>query len=162
MRHRLALFDMDGVIADERHRAHFALERDWGNYFDPARVIRDGVWPQGLLAYQNEILIGSDAGYLTGRRVDIREVSTEWLRRGPFDHELPLIMRRMEHSTRGGWPLARLKAAIVEELLHVYDDVILYDDDPAVCEAVSQVQGAQVQHCTWHIKPERLVRRGVA
>lgn len=162
MRHRLALFDKDGVLADERHRTPYAMAKDWGMYFHPELVAKDGVWPQGRTAYENEILVGSDVGYLTGRREDLRPVSVEWLRRHGFDHELPLIMRKEEHTSRGGFPLPVLKAGIVRELLHVYDEVILYDDDPAVCEAVAAVPGARVRHCRWYLKPARLVRRAVA
>lgn len=160
----LAVFDLDGVLADERHRTRHALARDWAAYFDPERVKKDKVWPQGRTAYENELLTGSEVAYLTGRREDIRPVTVKWLKRNDFDHEAELIMRHPRHSTSGGYPLPVLKAGILRELGHLYDGrVTLYEDDPAVCAEVRRVlPELKVMHCTWHIKPERLVRRAVA
>lgn len=159
---RLALFDIDGVLADERHRTHHALARDWGAYFNPGLVKRDGVWAQGRLLYEDTHLAGFHVGYLTGRREDLRGVTTRWLGKEGFDPGLPLIMRSPRHRSSDGYTLAVLKAGIVAEALHLYDEVWLFDDDPAVIEAVSQVQGATAVHCTWHVKPARQVRLAVA
>jgi phosphoglycolate phosphatase-like HAD superfamily hydrolase len=160
--HRLAFFDLDGVLADERHRAEHALHKDWGNYFDPVLVRRDGVFAQGRAAYENTLLAGFDVAYLTGRREDLRPTTVKWLRRHGFDETLPLVMRDYRHTTKGGFPLARLKAAIVAEARHIYDEVWLFDDDVKVIDAVRQVQGVRAVHCTWHVKPTRLVNSGVA
>lgn len=161
---RLAVFDIDGVLADERHRTGYALARDWASYFEPERVAKDKVWPQGRRAYEDELMAGADVAYLTGRREDLRRPTQKWLRKKGFDDKAELIMRHPRHSTSGGWPLGRLKAEIMFELSVIYDGrVTLYEDDPAVCATVRlRVPAARVVHCTWHVKPERLVRRAVA
>jgi phosphoglycolate phosphatase-like HAD superfamily hydrolase len=161
-RHVLRLFDIDGVLANEVHRQHHALNRDWAHYFHPSRLARDTVWPQGRDLYQLCLAAGDDVGYLTGRREDLREYTEAWLADNGFNATLPLIMRKLEHQTRAGYPLPVLKAGIVRELTYVYDEVWLYEDDPAVCEAVGQVQGARVHHCAWHIKPTKMVRFATA
>lgn len=156
MTHRLAMLDLDGVLCDDRHRVEHALARNWGTYFELMRF--DSVWRQGRDLYDACVMAGYDIAYLTGRREDTRRVTKKWLKRNGFDHKLPLIMRKQEDRRK----LPELKAVIVGEALHVYDEVILYDDDPLVIEQVGQVPGARGHHCRWHIKPQRLVNRGLA
>lgn len=146
---QLALFDLDGVLANDVHRQHHALARQWNEYF--ALMGKDKVWPQGRELYDNATLLEWDVMYLTGRREDTRAMTRKWLKKKGFDHKLPLIMRPREERM----PLAVLKAGIVAGLTSHYPTVLLYDDDPAVIDAV----GDHGRHCTWHIKPERMVRR---
>lgn len=160
MTRRLAFLDLDGVIADERHRQQYAINRDWGQYFHPELMKQDAVWRQGRELYENCHLVGFDVAYLTGRREDTRPVTQKWLRKRDFDDELPLVMRPMADRR----PLAELKAAIIAEELRRggYDEIWMFDDDPYVIEKVCQVRGARGRHCTWHIKPNRMVKRGLA
>ena len=152
LRRQLAVFDIDGVLADDRHRQHHAIARNWGDYFSLMHA--DGVWAQGRELYDNAMLLGWDVCYLTGRREDTRDMTLEWLKRRKFDHKLPLHMRPFEERM----PLAQLKAGILDQLAPLYEKVVLYDDDPAVIEAV----GARGFHCTWHKKPEKMIKRAVA
>lgn len=149
---RLALFDLDGVLADDRHRVHHALAREWVDYF--AKMDKDKVWPQGRELYDNAAMLGWDIMYCTGRREDTREMTRKWLKKKGFNHKLPLLMRPQEERA----PLAVLKAGIVHGLREKYETILLYDDDPAVIQQV----GRRGRHCTWYIKPERMVRRARA
>jgi FMN phosphatase YigB (HAD superfamily) len=155
---RLALFDLDGVLADDRHRVEYALRREWAVYFQDDMLRRDAVWPQGRALYEDCILAGFDIGYLTGRREMTRAPTRKWLKRKDFDHKAPLIMRRDDD----GRPLAELKATIVAEVLlrELYDEVWLWDDDPHVIQLTAALgHPAVARHCTWYTKPERMVRR---
>lgn len=152
---RLAMLDLDGVLCDDRHRVEHALARNWGTYFELMDL--DSVWRPGRDLYDACIMADYDIAYLTGRREDTRRVTKKWLKRNGFDHKAPLIMRREDDRRK----LPELKAIIVGEALHLYDEVILYDDDPLVIEKVSEVADAQAIRCTWHIKPQRLVNRGL-
>ena len=156
MKHRLAMVDIDGVVADDRHRVHHAMSRAWGDYF--SLMPRDGVWPQGRELHDAVHVTDWDLSWLTGRREDTRPMTRDWLQRHGFDHRAPLIMRKL-HDRR---KLPELKALIVREALYVYDEVVLYDDDPLVIEAVQSVPGARAVWCGWHTKPNRLVQRGAA
>lgn len=160
MTRRLACLDLDGVLADERHRQHHAMRRDWGMYFHPELMGRDGVWRQGRELYENCHLSGFDVVYLTGRREDTREVTTVWLDGSRFDTDLPLLMRPVGDRR----PLGELKAAVIADELRrgAYDEIWMFDDDPTVIEKVCRVRGATGRHCTWHVKPNRMVRRAVA
>lgn len=150
---RVAYIDLDGVVCDDRHRVHHAQARDWGDYF--AKMTDDVPWRQGRDLYESAIMTGWDVAYLTGRREDTRGWTVEWLKRHDYDHTLPLVMRPEGQRM----PLANLKALIVEETLRFVPEVILYDDDPEVIKAVSQVAGAQAVHCTWHKKEKSLIKK---
>lgn len=149
----LALLDLDGMLADDRHRVHFALARNWGQYF--SLMHRDGVWRQGREVYDNAWMLGWDMAYCTGRREDTKDVTREWLHRKKFDPELPLLMRRTEDRR----PLAQVKYDIVTQYARRYGRVLLFDDDPEVIAAVGAQHG---RHCTWYIKPQRMVKKAVA
>jgi hypothetical protein len=73
----VAVFDIDGVVADVRHRLHHLdRHRSWGAFF--AAADRDGLLPEGArlvadLAGQHEIV------WLTGRPEWLRDVTSTWL-----------------------------------------------------------------------------------
>jgi phosphoglycolate phosphatase-like HAD superfamily hydrolase len=74
----LAVFDIDGVVADVRHRLHHITgrRRAWEAFF--AAADRDPLLPEGAalvadLARRHEIV------WLTGRPEWLRRVTTDWL-----------------------------------------------------------------------------------
>lgn len=148
------LLDLDGVICDDRHRVQHALDREWGTYF--GLMVNDTPWPQGRQLYDAAILTGWDFAYLTGRREDTREWTLQWLVAHGYAVDVPLLMRPQDERRK----LGELKADVVRQLLRKVPRVRLYDDDPDVIEHVAAVPGAEAYHCTWHIKPKRLVHRG--
>jgi hypothetical protein len=153
---RLALVDIDGVLADTRHRDEYAVRRDWGTYFYLMHL--DGVWPQGVELLDNLELCGYDLAYLTGRREDTRAVTRRWLKKNGFP-KLPLIMRREDDRAK----LAHLKAGVVADAFLLYPDgVVLWDDDPWVVEEANRVRAGAGRRTTWYVKPESIVRRGTA
>ncbi len=154
MSKRLAFLDLDGVVCDDRHRVHHALNREWYEYFSLVHL--DQVWSPGRELYENCILTGFEVAYLTGRREDIRHPTKTWLKKNNFDHKLPLHMRRMEDRR----PLGEVKAErVAQALAEGYDEVWMFDDDPRVIELVGAVPGARARHCTWYIKPDRMIKR---
>lgn len=154
---KLALLDIDGVLADDRHRVRYAVERLWYLYFDSERMAADAIWPQGKRLYQRLVRSGWEIGYLTGRREDRRNITTLWLRAAGYDASRAPSMRAVGDRT----PLANLK---VERLRHLIDSgdyrkVVLFDDDPEVIRLVHERLGTEYAvHCTWHIKEKALVR----
>lgn len=161
---KLALFDIDGVLADDRHRVHHALARHWFKYFDRSLVAADSAWPEGVAAVRDFEEQGWTIGYLTGRREDLRDVTTKWLKRHGFPVG-PLLMRPF---TGSGIPLALFKLDRIEKLysadaLRPDDQIILLDDDPEVIRVVGEKFGAgSVVHCTWHIKEKALIKTATA
>ena len=90
----IIICDIDGTIADLQHRIHHFKSKpvDWDAFYadchldTPIEPVR-----QILLR-----LMGKDGGvmYVTGRREEVRKVTTEWLRKHKFP-EGALWMRRV-------------------------------------------------------------------
>ena len=138
----LAVIDIDGVLADVRHRLHHVMQRpkDWDAFFDAApddpllEIGRDTV---RRLAEVCEIV------YLSGRPERCRQATLDWFAR----HDLPpgdLVLRR---------PGDRRPARItkVEELGRLSQRApvsVLVDDDPLVGQAARDA-GYDVLPATW-------------
>lgn len=151
----LALIDIDGVLADDRHRQHFITDGqkpDYASYF--GAMFEDTVWPEGRALY-NELsgYAHLDLMYLTGRRIDLHNVTRDWLLANDFaDHTL--ITKPFGRSGQ----LAEWKTEIVMGFLAEteYGSVSVFDDDPRVIAAIKALNNpfAQAIYCDWHIKPE--------
>lgn len=138
----LAVIDLDGVLADVRHRLRHIQggKKNWSAFF--AEVDRDDVLPEGRavverLADEHEIL------YLTGRPERTREATEDWLNR----HGLPrgrVIMRRDDDRR----PARMVKPALLRSLSRGRQVAVVVDDDPEVCEAL-RTQGWPVLHADW-------------
>lgn len=155
---KLVLFDIDGVLADDRHRQHHALAERWSDYFADDVMMFDPVWKQGDDLMHQALHDGYRIGYCTGRREDTRRVTEAWLTINSFPVDLiPLYMKPLSGKTKT--PV--YKAATIETLMNTDGlEVILYDDDPDVCAEVNRACGSGTAiHCTWHIKPIEMVRR---
>ena len=107
----LAVFDIDGVLADARHREHHVRGRpkDWDAFF--AEVGGDAVIEQGralLLSAVDE----HEVVLLSGRPERCRADTTTWLARNGFS---PMrIVLRPDDDHR---PAADLKADLVRQIL---------------------------------------------
>ncbi|MET0459580.1 MAG: hypothetical protein ABW195_10045, partial [Ilumatobacteraceae bacterium] len=74
----LAVVDLDGVVADVRHRLHHleGRRKDWPRFFAAAR--RDPPHPEGL-AVVERLAEDHDVVYLTGRPAHLRADTEAWL-----------------------------------------------------------------------------------
>jgi hypothetical protein len=164
---KLALFDIDGYLANDLHRTPFALAKEWADYFRPDRVLADTLYPEGKKQIYDMIADGWNIAYLTGRREDLRSVTLDW-----FDlHGLPyggdiFIQMRPFNDTR---VLADYKLDFVrglwsgEETVYELDRLVLFDDDPEVVRVIQEHLGLTfAQGCAWHTKPAAMVRSAVA
>jgi phosphoglycolate phosphatase-like HAD superfamily hydrolase len=79
----LAVFDIDGVVADVRHRLHHLdSPRSWHRFFAAAgadTLLAEGARLAAEMATQHEVV------WLTGRPEWLREITFDWLAR----HGLP-------------------------------------------------------------------------
>ncbi|MDI9883411.1 hypothetical protein QMZ92_03090 [Streptomyces sp. HNM0645] len=138
----LAVFDLDGTLAETGHRQHF-LERsprDWAGFF--AAAPDDAPLAEGLR------LVAEAAGecevvYLTGRPERCRTDTVEWLER----HGLPLgrIWMRGNHDRR---PARTTKLEVLRRLGRTREIRMLVDDDELVCDA-AQRAGFRVVRARW-------------
>ena len=138
----LAVFDIDGVLADVRHRLHHLQSRPqrWNAFFLAAD--RDPLLEEGaarLRAAQAE----HDVVYLTGRPERNRALTRTWL-----------AGARPAHRPAAHAPGRRLPAGALGQAQHAapagpHPDVAsVLDDDPAVV-AVLCADGWPVELATW-------------
>lgn len=152
-----AHIDIDGVLANDKHRVGHALEKRWAEYFKPELLLQDAAWEEGRELIRSLQAAGRPFVYNTGRREDLRAVTSQWLEINGFPPAL-LYMRPVGVRT----PLPILKADLLERLQAVAGprSLVLYDDDPEVIKQVKARLGEEsAVHCTWSIKEEALIKR---
>lgn len=138
----LAVIDIDGVVADVRHRLHHLDRRpkNWGAFF--AAAGEDPPIPEGV-ARVASLLDGHDVVFLTGRPERLRRTTEAWLERHGLGG-LPLVMRR------GGdfRPARKAKAEELSRLAEGRSVALVLDDDPEVIDAL-RAAGWPVELATW-------------
>jgi phosphoglycolate phosphatase-like HAD superfamily hydrolase len=138
----LAVFDIDGVLADVRHRLHHLQCRPqrWEAFFSSAD--RDPLLPEGA-ARLRAALVEHDVVYLTGRPERNRALTRTWLAR----HDLPTgpLHMRPDHDHR---PARWVKRNTLRRLAQSRTIASVLDDDPAVV-AVLEADGWPVELATW-------------
>lgn len=147
----IAVLDIDGVLADVRHRLHFVerAPKDWDAFFaaipaDPPLEV--GVALAAELAREHEVV------YLTGRPERTRADTENWL----AAHELPpgRVLMRRDGDRR---PARVTKLALLGRLGGEARVQVVVDDDPAVCAALGAA-GWPVQEADWMPQAETLNR----
>jgi phosphoglycolate phosphatase-like HAD superfamily hydrolase len=139
----LAVVDLDGVLADVRHRLRHVkgARKDWAAFF--AGIPDDPVLPEGR-AIAEQLAAAHDLVYLTGRPERTRAETVAWLER----HGLPpgrLVMRR-EGDRR---PARVTKPALLRRFAADGRRVaVVVDDDPQVCTALEEA-GWPVLRADW-------------
>jgi len=148
----LAVIDLDGVLADVRHRLHFleSKPKDWDGFF--AGIPDDPVLPEGR-AVVERLAADHELVYLTGRPEATRPDTEAWLER----HRLPqarLIMRRAGDRR----PARVTKPALLRTYANRGRTIgVVVDDDPQVCGALES-NGWPVLRADWMGRPEELER----
>ena len=123
----LAVFDIDGVVADVRHRLHhLERERSWSRFFTAAvddSLLTEGASLVADLAREHEVV------WLTGRPEWLRSVTEVWL----SAHGLPGTELHMRPD--GDYRPARIYKLGVLRHLAPRGIAALVDDDDEVVRA---------------------------
>jgi phosphoglycolate phosphatase-like HAD superfamily hydrolase len=138
----VAVVDIDGVVADVRHRLHHLTDRpqDWARFF--AAAGSDPLLPEGRETVRT-LAQGYDIHWLSGRPERLRDVTEQWLRH----HELPegpVRLRPDGDST----PSRRYKVDALHAIGRTRTIGLLVGDDPGVLEAAREA-GYDVLPATW-------------
>lgn len=145
----LAVFDLDGTLADTGHRQRFLERRprDWDAFF--AAAPQDPPLARGV-----ELALASTAEcevvYLTGRPERCRADTVDWLARQGLP-EGRIWMRRNNDRR----PARRTKLETLQEIARKRTVRMLVDDDELVC-AEAERAGFTVVRVTWANTPEAL------
>jgi uncharacterized HAD superfamily protein len=143
----LAVVDIDGVVADVRHRLHHLdPPKSWRAFF--AEAPRDPLLPQGAalvadLAQRHRVV------WLTGRPEYLRQVTQCWL----ADHDLPAgdLQMRPNGDRRPArvFKLGRLRRMPEQAI------ALFVDDDPDVV-AAARARGIATMLADWVPRNPRL------
>lgn len=139
---QLAVVDIDGVLADVRHRLHHVRQspKDWGAFFAAAPddpPLEEGLETVRRLAEAYRVV------YLSGRPEHCRADTLRWFR----EHDVPpgeLHLRPRDDRR----PARLLKVEKLRALEREAPVAVLVDDDPQVCEA-ARAAGFDVLPATW-------------
>ncbi len=127
----LAIVDIDGVVADVRHRLHHVERRpkDWDAFF--AAAVDDPPHPEGVAVVQR-LAADHEIVFLTGRPRWLRADTEAWLEaNGIGGHALVM---RPRNDRR---PAAVVKLELIRELSAGRQLDVVVDDDPTVVAALS-------------------------
>jgi len=138
----LAVVDLDGVLADVRHRLHHLRRRpkDWRAFFAAAPddpPLTEGLDVVRQLAQVCEVV------YLSGRPEQCRRDTLAWFER----HGVPA--GELHLRPRGDFrPASEVKVAALRRLRRRAPVSVLVDDDPQVLQA-ARAAGFDVLPATW-------------
>jgi len=143
----LAVVDIDGVVADVRHRLRHleGRRKDWDAFFaaavdDPPHL--EGVNLVGKLAADHDVL------FLTGRPERLRADTANWLEQhGLGGHRLAM---RPDGDRR---PAAAMKLRRVREEARTRSVGVVVDDDPLVVDTMKEA-GYLVLHADWELRSD--------
>jgi hypothetical protein len=141
-RRPLAVFDLDGTLADTAHRQTY-LERsprDWAGFF--AAAPQDPPLAEGV-ALARESAAECEVVYLTGRPERCRADTVAWL----AAHELPDGPLHMRGDTDRR-PARVTKLAVLRRLARGRTVRMLVDDDELVCDEAERA-GFTVVRARW-------------
>ena len=138
-----AIIDIDGVLADVRHRL-LHVERspkDWDAFFAAAPL--DPPLPRGIDVVHEQLAAGRRVAYVSGRPERCRADTVAWLEAQGLP-STPLHLRR-DADRR---PARLTKVELVRRLEHFGPIEVVVDDDIAVVTAM-RAAGYEVLHATW-------------
>lgn len=138
----VAVVDIDGVLADVRHRLHHVTgsPKNWPAFF--AAAAEDTLLAEGEDAVRRLAEV-YDVVYLSGRPERLRGVTERWL----AEHDLPqgpLLLRPLDDYR----PSSILKVEVLERIAEANTVVVLVDDDPRVLDNARR-HGFDVLPATW-------------
>ncbi|MBV9098594.1 MAG: hypothetical protein JO079_11100 [Frankiaceae bacterium] len=140
----IAVVDLDGVLADVRHRLRHVegvTGKDWDAFF--AGIPADPPLAEGLAVVDRLLTDGHEIVIVTGRPERTRADTERWLERQGLPR-LRVVMRR-DGDRR---PARQVKRALVRRLAADRTIAVVVDDDPAVCDTL-EADGWPVFRADW-------------
>lgn len=142
----LVVLDIDGVLADVRHRLHYLAMRpkNWEGFF--AAATNDQVLEVGA-EFAKQAAATHEIVYLTGRPERLRAATQSWL-----DEQLLPTGRLVMRPVGDRRPSAVVKLHELRRLRRESTVELLVDDDPSVIDA-ARAAGFTAQLADWMPRP---------
>ena len=149
MRPKTVIIDLDGTLANSKHRAHFLTGENGYRNVEAWRIETDKDVPNEwcvdlILGYRAQ---GYQIIYLTGREETCRETTNDWLlRHVPGSQHERLLMRPKDDNR----PDHEIKLEVyLRDILPFYQVVMAVDDRPSIAKLWRSL-GITCLHCeTW-------------
>jgi hypothetical protein len=137
----IAVFDIDGVVADVRHRLHHldAKPKDWAGFFSGAG--KDSPLHTGI-SLAAAAAVDHDVVWLTGRPEWMRPLTRNWLSAQGLPANEVIMRRRRDFR-----PARVMKVEALRNLA-ARDVITFIDDDPDVI-AAAQAAGFPATLADW-------------
>lgn len=114
---KVCYFDLDGTLADRRHRTGFSLPHggvDWARVYAPENILEDPLLDAGYAHHRQFAAQGAEIWYLTARRERNRPATAQWLAVHGFPAQRLIMKPETETRYGSDWKLAWLETAIAE------------------------------------------------
>ena len=128
--HKAVIFDIDGTLADSKHRLQYIEKKpkQWDKFYSEA--INDKYIPAVYNKYKQYKKAGHKIIILTGRSEVSRTVTEEWLHKKEIQYDLLLLCPDKLTNT----PQHKVKETMIETLLPFYKITVAYDDNQLMQE----------------------------
>jgi hypothetical protein len=141
----LAIVDIDGVVADVRHRLHHVERqpKDWKAFF--AAAPRDPVHTEGVL-FVEKLARDHEVVFLTGRPENLRRDTAGWLQENGMGAHRLVMRPHGDHR-----PARQMKVHLLRDLARERQVAVVVDDDLLVVESMRKA-GYPVLHADWEAR----------
>lgn len=146
----LYLFDLDGTLADDRHRQHYAKASNWEKYFAQENMMADLPYGQCVELISGAKESGSEIGFLTARDERSREVTVRWLELHGFPTE-NLYMKPLNCPNDS----SNFKALWIEVVMKSgkWDKVVHHENNLPAANVIRELCGeSSVVLCEWQLE----------
>lgn len=138
----LAIFDMDGVLANCEKRLRYVYENDMDSFYDSNRIMNDEPIREGFALLNMFKCMGYKIIILTSRRSECREATMEWLKKNGCAVKSNELFMRPSCEKGKSWEVKRnlMLRVATHQLYNKYFapdcNVFFIDDYPENCKAV--------------------------
>lgn len=151
---KLALFDMDGTLANDSARRASYLAGQYSDYWNHEKMMADELFSEAEDAFRKAEAEGCDIMILTARLESYNyHLTAAWLESKGLKVKKMIFRPDLLDYLRP----PEFKSQVIGALIRTgeYESILLYENDAEVVARITQDHGAQyVFHATWELDIE--------